>query len=160
MTVLLALAVNHTVLSPRAPATSATPAALGPVSVAPPPSSVAAARGCPAVISHLPVVLAGRQSRPAESVSPYVAAWGDPPIVLRCGVPRPAAFVRTSLLTVVNGVQWLREQRASDTLWTAVDREVYVEVSVPAAYSGAALVDLSGALIQALPARKPQPGGP
>jgi hypothetical protein len=165
VTVLLALAVNHTVLSAPAPAAttpsgrSATQAALGPVTVAAPPSSAAAARGCPAVISHLPVVLAGRRSRPAQSASPYVAAWGDPPIVLRCGVPRPAAFVRTSTLTVVNGVQWLPEQRPGAVLWTAVDREVYVEVTVPAASSGDAVVDLSAALTQALPAHPPRPGG-
>jgi hypothetical protein len=160
VTVLLALAVNHAALTgpaPQPPAT-ATAAALGPVSVPAPPSSAAAARGCPAVISHLPVLLAGRPARPAQSVSPYVAAWGEPPVVLRCGVPRPAAFVQTSAVTVVNGVQWLAERRSGATLWTAVDREVYVEVSVPAGYSGAAVVDLSGALTQALPARTPRPG--
>ena len=161
MTVLVALAVNHGALTgpaPAPPGPSGSAGALGPVAVPAPPSSAAAARGCPAVISHLPVVLAGRQSRPAQSVSPYVAAWGDPPIVLRCGVPRPVAFVRTSSLTVVNGVQWLAERRPGAVLWTAVDREVYVEVSVPAAYTSAAVVDLSGALTQALPARRPQPG--
>jgi Protein of unknown function (DUF3515) len=172
VTVLLALAVNHAALSgptPSAGQTSAgqsptgqssagqSSAALGPVEVAAPPSSAAAARGCPAVISHLPVVLDGRQSRPAQSVSPYVAAWGDPPVVLRCGVPRPAAFVQTAELTVVNGVQWLAEPRKDATVWTAVDREVYVEVTVPAPYSGAAVVDLSAALTQALPARHPSP---
>ena len=161
MTVLLALAVNHGRLTGSAPATPATSASggdLGPVTVAAPPSSAAAARGCPAVISNLPVVLDGHKSRPAHSVSPYVAAWGDPPIVLRCGVPRPAAFVQTSTLTAINGVQWLAQRQPGAMLWTAVDREVYVEVSVPAGYSGAVVVDLSAALIQALPPRRPQPG--
>jgi hypothetical protein len=157
--VLVALAVNRgAVPAPNSAPPSATPAALGPVTVAPPPSSVAAARGCPAVISRLPVVLDGRHSRPAVSASPYVAAWGEPPIVLRCGVPRPPAFVRTSELSVVNGVQWLPERQPGGVRWTVVDREVYVEALVPAGATSTSVVDLSAAISQALPAHRPQPG--
>ena len=159
MTVLLALAVDRGTPSTPAPSPpAATPTALGPVTVAAPPSSVAAARGCPAVISRLPVVLAGRHSRPALSASPYVAAWGQPPIVLRCGVPRPPAFVQTSELSVVNGVQWLPERQPSGgTRWTVVDREVYVEITVPPGTPSTPIVDLSAAITQALPARTPHP---
>jgi hypothetical protein len=158
VTVLLAFAINRgTAPSPASVPPSATPTALGPVTVAPPPSSAAAARGCPAVVSRLPVVLDGRHSRPAVSDSPYVAAWGEPPVVLRCGVPRPPAFVRTSELSVVNGVQWLPERQPGGVRWTAVDREVYVEVLMPAGVTGSPVVDLSAAISQALPARKPQP---
>jgi len=158
VTVLVALAVNRSSSSDPAPSPpSATPIALGPVTVAAPPSSAAAARGCPAVVSRLPVVLDGRHSRPAVSASPYVAAWGEPPIVLRCGVPRPPAFARTSELSVINGVQWLPEQQPGRVRWTVVDREVYVEVLIPAGTTGSAIVDLSAAISQALPARKPQP---
>ena len=131
MTVLFVLALNHAALTRSTPvATPSSGAALGPVSVAAPPSGTAAARGCPAVISHLPVAIGGQHARPAQSISPYVAAWGEPPIVLRCGVPRPAAFVQTSELTVINGVQWLPERHPDATMWTVVDREVYVEVTV------------------------------
>src|SRR5262249_19577431 len=140
VTVLLVLALNHTALTRPAPSavppSASSGAALGPVSVAAPPSGTAAARGCPAVISRLPVALGGPHARPAQSISPYVAAWGEPPIVLRCGVPRPAAFVQTSELTVINGVQWLPERHPDATMWTVVDREVYVEVTVPTHYSG------------------------
>ena len=154
VTVLLALAANRG--SPSHP--TPTPTALGPVTVAPLPSSTAAARGCPAVISRLPVILDGRHSRPAVPASPYVAAWGEPPIVLRCGVPRPPAFVRTSELSVVNDVQWLPERRPGGARWTVVDREVYVEVLVPACATGTPVVDLSAVISQALPAHPPHPG--
>jgi hypothetical protein len=155
VTVLLALAVNRG--SPSHPTPTPTPTALGPVTVAPLPSSTAAARGCPAVISRLPVVLDGRHSRPAVPASPYVAAWGEPPVVLRCGVPRPSAFVRTSELSVVNDVQWLPERQPGGTRWTVVDREVYVEVLVPAGAPSTPVVDLSAVISQALPAHRPQP---
>ena len=156
VTVLVALAANRA--SPSHPVPTAAPAALGPVTVAPPPSSAAAAHGCPAVISRLPVVLDGRHSRPAVPASPYVAAWGEPPIVLRCGVPRPPAFVQTSELSEVNGVQWLPERQPAGVRWTVVDREVYVEVLIPAGATNTPVVDLSAAISQALPARPPQPG--
>jgi hypothetical protein len=156
VTVLLALAVNR--CSPSDPTPAPSPAALGPVTVAPPPSSAAAARGCPAVVSRLPVVLDGRHARPAVPASPYVAAWGEPPLVLRCGVPRPPAFVRTSELSEVNGVRWLPERQPDGVRWTVVDREVYVEVLIPAGTTGGPIVDLSAAISQALPAHRPQPG--
>jgi hypothetical protein len=150
VTVLLVLAVNRGVLSRPQP--SGPPAPLGPVDVPPPPRSSQADRSCPAVISNLPVTLAGQHARPAHSTSPYVAAWGQPPLVLRCGVPRPAGLVPTSALTVINGVVWFTAQRPDAVVWTAVGRPVYVELTVPTAYSSAPVVDLSAALTQALPA--------
>lgn len=163
MTVLLILLLNRGALTSPAPSPPSTqPAssgALGPVDVVPPPASAAADRSCPAVISRLPVTLAGQRSRPARSSSRYVAAWGEPPLVLRCGMPRPAGFVRASALTVVNGVQWYVDPGPAAAVWTVVDRPVYVELSVPAAYSSAPVVDLAKDITDALPARPIHPGG-
>jgi hypothetical protein len=160
VTVLLVLAANHGALSGSQPpgpqpSGSSGPVLLGPVDVPPPRPSGQADRSCPAVISNLPVTLAGQHSRLVHSASLYVAAWGQPPLVLRCGVPRPAGLVATSALTVINGVPWLTAQHAGAVVWTAVGRPVYVELTVPTAYSSAPVVDLSAALTQALPTPRP-----
>jgi Protein of unknown function (DUF3515) len=160
VTVLLALALHRPTTPPVSVATAppTTAGALGPVTVAAPPPSPTAARDCPAVISHLPATLAGRPARQATSTSPYVASWGDPPLILRCGVPRPPGFTGGSELSQVDGVQWFPTKHGTDMTWTAVDRGAYVELTVPGGLTGTAIVELSDALSQALPARQLDPG--
>jgi uncharacterized protein DUF3515 len=158
VTLLVAFALRSPAPASVTPGTADRAAALAPVDVSPPPPSAVASRDCPAVISHLPQRLAGKPAREARSSSPYVASWGEPPLVLRCGVPRPAGFTGGSELTVVNGVQWLPDPRPKETVWTAVDRGAYVELTIPGGFTGSAVVELSAALTQALPARKPDPG--
>ena len=63
------------------------------ISVAAPADNPAAAAPCTKLLGALPVNLNGLQSRPALSTSPYGVAWGDPAVVLRCGVTKPAGLV-------------------------------------------------------------------
>jgi hypothetical protein len=58
-------------------------------------------------MEQLPLELAGESSRPVDSDTPYAYAWGEPPVVLVCGVERPAALVPTSPLIQISGVNWL-----------------------------------------------------
>ncbi|KWX09858.1 hypothetical protein TR74_07120, partial [Carbonactinospora thermoautotrophica] len=87
--------------------------------------------------------------------SPLVAAWGDPPIVLRCGVPVPAAYQPTSQVVTINGVDWFPEQLTRGYVFTTVGRVANVEVSVPDAYAPEVnpLVDLAGAVADKVPKR-------
>lgn len=91
--------------------------------------------------------------RRTQPNSPNTDAWGDPAIVLRCGVPRPASYRQTSELIGINGVDWLGEPMADGYRFTTVGRSVNVEVTVPAAYSPEVdpLVDLAGPIRAALP---------
>jgi hypothetical protein len=75
-------------------------------------------------------------------------AWGDPPIVVRCGVSVPSALRPDSQLVTVNGVDWLPEQTDAGYRFTTVGRLANVEVTVPATYApeGDALVDLAGSI--------------
>lgn len=136
--VVLALVLNALqAADPQPPATSSAPRAeLPPLDVETPPVTAAADRVCPGLMGGLPLLLGEAQARPVRSATPYAAAWGEPPIVLRCAVPRPAALAADSSLLVVNGVSWLSEPGEDATLWTSVDRAVYVEVSVPSSESG------------------------
>jgi len=103
------------------------------------------ARLCASVIGALPSTVDDAQLRRRDQL---VAAWGDPAIVLRCGVPRPAALLPTSRCDGVNGVGWFTETLGDGYRFTTIGRAAYVEVTVPAHYSPAAnaLVDLAPAV--------------
>jgi hypothetical protein len=138
--------------APAAPTrTPDTAAALAPIRVAAPPALTAAAqRACRDLVSALPTDLGDLRARPVDSPSPYVAAWGEPAITLRCGVARPPSFIATADVQQINGVSWFAERRGSTTAWTVVDRPVYVEVLVPAADASGPVARLSTAVTAAL----------
>lgn len=112
------------------------------VTVAPVPEDSA----CPALTAALPDRIAGEPRR--ETATPGTAAWGDPPIVVRCGVPMPAAYTPTSQLLQVDGIGWLSEDADGGTRFTSVRTSPRIEVTVPPAQepASATLVDLGAAL--------------
>jgi Protein of unknown function (DUF3515) len=130
-----------------------------PLHVDVPPVTPEANAACPGLMGALPLDLAGEPSRPVQSDSPFAYAWGDPPVVLVCGVDRPAGFTATASLIQINGVQWLVDTSdPGTTVWTAVDRPVYVRVTVPSTVDSGPVTVLSTALGKALEFRTPQPG--
>ena len=93
------------------------------------------------------------QSRRHTSGSPLGAAWGDPAIVLRCGVGAPEGYEPGSPCQRVNGVDWFVpedqiEDQGSDVLLTTIGRSPAVEVAVPSDYRppNAVMVDLADAI--------------
>lgn len=106
---------------------------------------------CPATIGGLPIMLGELQARPVRSAGPYAVAWGDPAVVLRCGVPGPAGYGPTSSLLEIQGVAWFSERVTDGTLWTAVDREVFLDVLVPSSASSAAITMISTVIADRLP---------
>jgi hypothetical protein len=145
--------------APAGPPSTAPAEALPPVRVAPPAAGTAAAqRSCQDLTAALPVRLGELAARPVDPPSPYTAAWGEPPVLLRCGVPRPPTFVVTVDTIVISGVAWFPERRGSTTAWTVVDRPVYVEVLAPAEALSAPAARLSAAVARSLPVRRPDPG--
>jgi hypothetical protein len=120
------------------------------VAVAPPDPAPegAAAYACADLKSRLPALVLGHATTATTPTSTYTSAWGDPAIVVRCGVPVPAALTPTSQLITVNGIDWLPEQLERGYLFTTVGRAPAVEVSVPDAYrpESDALVDLAPAV--------------
>ncbi len=87
------------------------------------------------MLSALPVQLGPLEPRVVHSEpdSPYVVAWGEPPVVLRCGVARPAQLTpnSTEQVFLAGGVYWLPVQQKNTTVFTSIDRSVYVEISLP-----------------------------
>lgn len=118
-------------------------AGCGGESVAVPRPAGAAAKDCRALHRLLPKTLHGLARRQTSPASDYTAAWGSPAIVLRCGVPQPAMLsVRKdpdAEAADLGGVNWLPETvNTVDVRMTATGRQAYVEVTVPARYTGKA----------------------
>jgi len=114
---------------------------------------------CPVFVDSLPGQLVGEPPRRVKSTSPYVRAWGDPAVVLVCGVDRPTRFTVGAGLIQIDDVQWFVDTSDPKTVvWTAVDRPVYVQVRVPASTDSASVTELTSHIAATLPAQTPQPG--
>lgn len=133
---------------------------LPPLPVEVPPVTPEADAACPALMSALPLELAGERSRPVQSDSPFAYAWGDPAVVLVCGVDRPEGWVVGASAIQINGVSWYVDTADPETtVWTAVDRPVYVEMRLPASVDSAPVTALTTEIAAALERREPDPAG-
>ncbi|MFN8226392.1 MAG: DUF3515 domain-containing protein [Mycobacterium sp.] len=136
-----------------------------------PPVPVAAVRAphaaeqpCQDLLAALPDRLGDYQRTDvAFPAPPGVAVWrtgtGAEPVILRCGLDRPDDFVVGSPLQMVDQVAWFRVAESDRITWFAVDRPVYVALTLPADSGPAAIQDLSQA-VAALPARPIDPAPP
>jgi len=113
-------------------------------------------RICEQLRTHLPGRVLGGEPRTVqpESAADIAAAWGEPAIVLRCGVPEPAALEPSSPCLEVEGVGWFSEESRDSFVFTTIGRRTFVEVRVPHTYDApsGALVDVAAAVERAVPA--------
>lgn len=121
---------------------------------APDPASAAV---CAALVPALPPTVAGQPARDVAGPEELVAAWGTPPVTLRCGVAQPAALQPTSQCFEVEGVGWFAEPVAEGYLFTTIGRTAFVEVGVPSRYAPEAdvLVELAAAVSAHDPVQRP-----
>lgn len=143
-----------------------------PVAIAPVPAPQADSEECRSLVDALPEDLGGLRRAPAAEPSPAgTAAWRAAPdrevVILRCGLDRPAEFVVGSPLQMVDDVQWFRlteagavEDPGGDdgrTTWFAVDRPVYVALTLPPGTGPTPIQVLSQTIAKALPAKRIDP---
>jgi hypothetical protein len=134
---------------------------LPPVQVDTPEVTPAADLACPVLMGQLPLELAGETSRLVDSASPYAYAWGDPAVVLICGVDPPAGYVVGASTLLISGVEWFVDTSDPDVVvWTTVDRNVPVQVRVPASTDSASVTALCPIIATALPYSAPAPATP
>lgn len=88
---------------------------------------------CHAVMADLPEVVGGLNRRETDP-GIVSAAWGSPPVTLRCGVTQPQELTATSECLEVNGVGWFDEPGTGGRVFTTVGRATFIEVSVPDEY--------------------------
>ncbi|HEX6887660.1 MAG TPA: DUF3515 family protein [Candidatus Nanopelagicales bacterium] len=112
--------------------------------------AVACAAFTAALPASLSTVGARREVIPDSSLT---AAYGDPPVSVRCGAPRPAALSATSMLVTVDGIDWFPEELTGGWLLTSVGRTANVELTVPTAQGPAPSVaaDLAPTIKATLP---------
>jgi hypothetical protein len=121
---------------------------------------------CAALMGALPQRLGDYpRATLADPVPPATAAWrsGDSePVLLRCGVGRPADFVVGAPIQIVNTVQWFRvaEQGSGRSTWFVVDRPVYVALTLPQGTGATPIQELSDAVAAKLSAVPIRPGLP
>ncbi|MFG2358001.1 DUF3515 domain-containing protein [Streptomyces sp. NPDC048521] len=134
--------------------------------VAVPSPDAKTAKVCRDLHRVLPGKLDGRSRNDPEPRSAYTAGWGNPAIILRCGVVRPPKMIDPkvaeggdpdALAGGVNGVDWLMEKQGDGTWrFTTANRVAYVQVSLPEGMSAqeegtAVLTDLAAAVRKAIP---------
>jgi hypothetical protein len=119
---------------------------------------------CADLLDALPDTLFGQ---PREPVTPHDApgaAWGDPAVVLTCGVDRPEEYDETAPCIEVRNVGWFvpasqLEDVGSEAEATVLTHTPYVELLVPTHYRtigvDKALNDLAPAITQTLTEGKP-----
>jgi hypothetical protein len=124
-----------------------------------PPVTPEADAACPALMAALPLDLQGEPSRRVDSDSPFAYAWGEPPVVLVCGVAPPDGYVVGAAAIQINGVQWYVDTSDPEsTVWTTIDRPVHVQVTLPPTVDSAPVTALTIPIAGALPYREPTPG--
>lgn len=144
-----------------------------PVALPAVPAPQATDPACRELAKALPQRLGDYQRAPIAHPAPDGAtAWrakpGGEPVVLRCGLDRPAGFLVGSAIQVVNGVQWFevvaQQQSAGDagrSTWYAVDRPVYIALTLPSGSGPTPIQELSDTIdraIAAVPIAPARPG--
>jgi hypothetical protein len=115
-----------------------------PVEMAAPKLSERAAAVCLAVTSQLPATVRNLPARKVSAGPEQNAAWGEPPLTAACGVtqPRmcetldagPGCVPLDTELLIMDNVCWYAAQTPAGATFTTMDREIAVQVGVPAGY--------------------------
>jgi hypothetical protein len=108
-----------------------------PVTMGAPALTARAGTVCRALISQLPAKVRDLPRRAVTAGPEQNAAYGDPAITVACGTRAPTVAAESALM-IMDRVCWFTEQRAGATVWTAIDREIPVQISVPARYDAPA----------------------
>jgi hypothetical protein len=136
------------------------PQSTAPVQMSAPPLSPPQAAACRELLVRLPGALRDRPRRPVTAGPEQNAAYGDPPITLACGVP-PISLPPTADVYALSGVCWYSQPGNGGTVWTTVDRDTPVRVTVPAAYHspGQWVIEFSAPIAATLPRAANVPAG-
>lgn len=142
------------------------PPAPAPVVIAAAPAPHAESPECRSLTEALPEELGEYSRAPVLEPAPAgTAAWqaedGGEALILRCGLDRPVDFVAGAPVQMVDAVQWFRVADQADegrSTWFAVDRPVYVALTLPAGSGPTPIQAISTAIAESLPATAVDPG--
>lgn len=132
----------------------------GPLALAGVEAPDAAAPECAKLVDALPAKLPSKGAELArltlaDPAPPAAAAWaGDrgEPVVVRCGLPKPAEYAPTAQLREVSKVTWLPVEGDGASTWYTVDRAVYVALTIPDDAGTGVVQEMSETIAKVLPA--------
>jgi hypothetical protein len=138
------------------------PEQLQPVPLPSVPAPQADSPECHALLDAVPDQLGDFRRAPAAEPAPMgAAAWqaapDAEPVILRCGLERPAEFVVGAPLQVVDAVQWFEVTDGDRSTWFAVDRPVYIALTLPGEAGPTPIQEISAAIARAIPAKPVDP---
>jgi hypothetical protein len=137
------------------------PEQLEPVPVATVPAPKSASRECGALMAALPDQLGDYRRAVVDTTDTGVAAWQTSPdaepVILRCGLDRPAEFVVGAPIQVVEPVQWFELTDGDRSTWFAVDRPVYIALTLPSGSGPTPIQEISAAISETMPATQIEP---
>jgi hypothetical protein len=138
------------------------PAEEKPVAIVSVPAPKADSAECRTLSDALPEQLDDFSRAPAADPAPVgAAAWRASPdgeaVILRCGLERPAEFVVGSPIQVVDDVQWFEIADRGRSTWFAVDRPVYVALTLPEGSGPTPIQEISRVIAKSLPAKAVDP---
>lgn len=133
-----------------------------PVPIAALPAPESEGPDCARLIAALPDDLGEYERAPTVDPTPAgTAAWAADtsadPVILRCGLDRPADFVIGTPLQMVDDVSWFQVSDAGRSTWFAVDRPVYVALTLPQDSGSAPIQELSRVISSTLEAQAIDP---
>ncbi|GAA0538937.1 hypothetical protein GCM10010172_20160 [Paractinoplanes ferrugineus] len=116
-----------------------------PVRMAAPKLDARTTQVCLAVTSQLPATLRGMPARKVSAGPEQNAAYGEPPITVACGITQPTMCERVdgghpgcvpldATMFAMNGMCWWGADGPAADVFTTMDREVAVQVTVPGSY--------------------------
>ncbi|SBS71622.1 conserved hypothetical protein [uncultured Mycobacterium sp.] len=130
-----------------------------PVIIASVPAPKADSSTCKSLLDALPASLGEfHRVAAADPVPQGAAAWRGAadnfPVIMRCGIDRPAEFVVGSPIQMVNAVQWFRldDPDVDRSTWVTVDRPVYVALTLPTQSGPTPIQTLSDLIARTMPA--------
>ena len=123
-----------------------------------PELSAADAQACRDFVADLPDTLAGEESVEVTGDTEYGAAWGDPAIVLTCGVDQPSDFTDASTCIEVGEVGWyvpddvfkamFDGDETTDIPMTEMNYRPRIHVLIPGEYRPDGFTNVAGALAE------------
>jgi hypothetical protein len=139
------------------------PEQLQPIPLPSVPAPQADSHECRALIDALPDQLGDYRRAPAAEPAPKgTAAWqaapDAEPVILRCGLERPVEFVVGVPLQVVDAVQWFEVTDQGRSTWFAVDRGIYIALTLPAGSGPTPIQEMSELIARKIAAKPLDPG--
>jgi len=136
----------------QATPTTVPPRPTGPLALVAVDAPAAATPACASLTNALPAKLPSKDN---ELTRQAAAAWaGDrgEPVVLRCGLDKPAELQPTSSLRLISKVNWLPIEGDGATTWYTVDRPVYIALTIPDDAGTGVVQEMSETIAKTVPA--------